>query len=96
VVDFDRIRWSIWPDYAQEIAWRIYHRPEAVDNYLKLVDRMLLLRYYKLPLSAMVRVTGHSKKLLEEHLALAEKHFPDDRALEAYLGQRSITWEKSS
>jgi hypothetical protein len=81
---------------TQEIARRIYHTPEAVDNYLKVFDRVLLLRYYKLPLSAMVRVTGHSKKLLEEHLALAEKHFPDDRALEAYLGQRGITLEKSS
>ncbi|MDH7577318.1 MAG: DUF1670 domain-containing protein [Bacillota bacterium] len=61
---------------TQEIARRIYHTPEAVDNYLRIFDRVLLMCYYKLPLSAMVRVTGYSQRLLEEHLALAEKHFP--------------------
>ncbi|MGB9661868.1 MAG: DUF1670 domain-containing protein [Moorellaceae bacterium] len=30
---------------TQEIAQRIYHTPEAVENYLKLFDRVLLLRY---------------------------------------------------
>ncbi|MGI9953304.1 DUF1670 domain-containing protein [Moorellaceae bacterium AZ2] len=29
---------------TQEIARRIYHTPEAVDNYLRLFDRVLLLR----------------------------------------------------
>ncbi|AZK59295.1 DUF1670 domain-containing protein [Candidatus Desulforudis audaxviator] len=80
---------------TQEIAWRIYHTPEAVDNYLKLFDQVLLLRYYRVPFSAMLRATGHSKKLLEEHLALVEKHFPDEEALETYLGKRGITLEKS-
>lgn len=80
---------------TQEIARRIYHTPEAVDNYLRIFDRVLLLRYYKLPLSAMVRVTGHSQRLLEEHLALVEKHFSDEAALEVYLGKRGITLEKS-
>lgn len=80
---------------TQEIARRIYHTPEAVDNYLRIFDRVLLMRYYKLPLSAMVRVTGHSQRLLEEHLALAEKHFPDEATLEVYLGKRGIALEKS-
>jgi len=44
----------------------------------------------------MLRVTGHSKKLSEEHLALAEKHFRDNKALEAYLGRRGITLKKSN
>ncbi|WP_258359290.1 DUF1670 domain-containing protein [Moorella sulfitireducens (nom. illeg.)] len=62
---------------TQEIARRIYHTPEAVDNYLRLFDRVLLLCYYHVPASAMMRITGHSQGLLEEHLALVEKHFPD-------------------
>jgi len=70
--------------------------PEAVDNYLLSFDCVLMLHYYKLPLSVMVRVTGHSKKLLEEHLALAEKHFLVEKALETYLGQRCIKLEKNS
>jgi len=81
---------------TQEIARRIYHTPEAVDNYLRLFDRVLLLRYYKLPVSVMMRVTGHGKALLEEHLTLVEKHFPNDQAMDAYLGKRGITLEKSS
>lgn len=81
---------------TQEIARRIYHTPEAVDNYLRLFDRVLLLSYYKLPVSAMLRVTGHGKALLEEHLALVEKHFPNEEALVTYLGQRGVTLEKSS
>ncbi|MEW6458179.1 MAG: DUF1670 domain-containing protein [Bacillota bacterium] len=81
---------------TQEIARRIYHTPEAVDNYLRLFDRVLLLCYYKLPVSAMIRVTGHGKALLEEHLALVEKHFPNEDALVTYLGQCGVTLEKSS
>ena len=81
---------------TQEIARRIYHTPEAVDNYLRLFDRVLLLRYYRVPVSAMMRITGHSKGLLEEHLALVEKHFPDEESLVSYIGNRGIKLEKSS
>lgn len=71
--------------------------PEAVDNYLRLFDRVLLLRYYRVPTSAMMRITGHSQSLLEEHLALVEKHFPDDEEpLVSYTGKRGIKLEKSS
>lgn len=81
---------------TQEIARRIYHTPEAVDNYLRLFDRVLLLRYYHVPASAMMRITGHSQSLLEEHLALVEKHFPDEESLVSYIGKRGIKLEKSS
>jgi hypothetical protein len=81
---------------TQEIARRIYHTPEAVDNYLRLFDYVLLLSYYQVPVSAMLRITGHSKGLLEEHLTLVEKHFPNHEAMETYLGKRGIKLEKSS
>jgi len=81
---------------TQEIARRIYHTPEAVDNYLRLFDRVLLMCYYQVPVSAMPRITGHSQRLLEEHLNLVKKHFPDTEAMEAYLGKRGIKLEKSS
>ena len=81
---------------TQEIARRIYHTPEAVDNYLRQFDRVLLLKYYHVPVSAMLRITGYSPGLLEEHLALVEKHFPDEAALTAYLGRRGIKLEQSS
>jgi len=81
---------------TQEIARRIYHTPEAVDNYLRLFDRVLLLCYYQVPVSAMPRITGHSKGLLEEHLALVDKHFPTPEAMEAYLGKRGVKVEQIS
>lgn len=81
---------------TQEIARRIYHTPEAVDNYLRLFDRVLLLCYYHVPVSAMIRITGHSPALLEEHLALVKKHFPDEESLVNYIGNRGIKLEKSS
>ena len=81
---------------TQEIARRIYHTPEAVDSYLRLFDRVLLLRYYRVPTSAMPRITGHTLGLLQEHLALAEKHFPTEAAMAEYLGSRGVTLERSS
>ncbi|NPV30737.1 MAG: DUF1670 domain-containing protein [Firmicutes bacterium] len=81
---------------THEIARRIYHTPEAVDNYLRLFDRVLLLCYYQVPIPAMPRITGHSKGLLEEHLALVEKHFPNQESMEAYLGNRGVKLEQSS
>lgn len=81
---------------TQEISRRIYHTPEAVDNYLRLFERVLLLKYYGVPMSALPRVTGYGRSLLEEYLALVEKHFPTEDSLEEYLGQRGIKLEKSS
>jgi len=81
---------------TQEIARRIYHTPEAVDNYLRLFDRVLLLCYYHVPRSAMMRITGHSAGLLEEHLALVQKHFPNEESLVSYITNRGIKLEMSS
>lgn len=80
---------------AQEIARRIYHTPEAVDNYLRLFDRVLLLRYYHVPTSVTMRITGHCAGLLEEHLALMQKHFPDEDSLVSYITNRGIKLERA-
>lgn len=81
---------------TQEISRRIYHTPEAVDNYLRLFEKVLLLKYYGVPVSALPRVTGYSSRLLNEHLELVEKHFPTEEELVNYLGQRGIQLEKNS
>lgn len=78
---------------TQQIAQRIYHTPEAVDAYLKVFEKLLILKYYKMPLPAIVRVLGHGQKLIEEHLALADKHFPDDESLKSYLEGRGVKVE---
>ena len=76
---------------AHQIARRIFHTEEAVDAYIKVFDRVLILKYFGMPENLMQRVTGHSIALLKEHLALAEKHFPTKEALMEYLGQRNIS-----
>jgi len=81
---------------TQEIAARIYHTPVAVDNYLRLFERVLLLKHYRFPVSVMPRVTGYSKSLLDEHLKLVDKHFSTEEALAEYLGQRGIKLEDIS
>jgi hypothetical protein len=80
---------------TQQIARRIYHTPEAVDNYLRLFDRVLVLRYFGMPPHLMRQVTGHSLALVKEHLALAEKHFPTEKELVQYLTNRGVELEKA-
>lgn len=80
---------------TQQIARRIFHTPEAVDQYLRLFDRVLVLRYFGLPPKLMRQVTGHSLALIEEHLALAEKHFPTTKAMVEYLANRGVELEKA-
>jgi len=76
-----------------EIARRIYHTGEAMDAYLRTFDKLLILRHYGLPLTAMARVLGHGPSLIEEHLALADKHSPTGEAMKTYLKGRGITLE---
>ncbi|MEW6226537.1 MAG: DUF1670 domain-containing protein [Bacillota bacterium] len=80
---------------TQEIARRIYRSPEAVDQYLRAFDRLLVLRHFGLPKKLMVQVTGHSLSLIEEHLALADKHFPTTEALTRYLTSRGVNLEEA-
>jgi len=80
---------------TQQIARLIFHTPEAVDHYLELFDRVLVLRYYRMPPHLIRQVTGHSIALIKEHLALAEKHFPTEHALVEYLYSRGVELEKA-
>ena len=80
---------------TQQIARRIFHTPEAVDNYLRLFDRVLVIRYFRMPPHLMRQVTGHSLALINEHLALVEKHFPSEKELVDYLTNRGVELEKA-
>ena len=70
----------LWEMSTQETALRIYRSLEAVNQYLKTPDRLLVLRYLRLPKGLMVQVTGHSLGLIEEHLAIEDRHFPTAEA----------------
>ena len=80
---------------TQQIARRIYHSPEAVDQYLRAFDRVLVLRHFGLPPKLMAQVMGNSLNLVEEHLALADKHFPTREALVQYLEGRGVSLENT-
>ena len=80
---------------TQQIARRIFHTPEAVDNYLRLFDRVLVLRYFGMPPHLMRQVMGHSMALIKEHLLLADKHFPSEKDLVDYLANRGVELEKA-
>jgi len=41
----------------------------------------------------MVRVLGHGRSLIEEHLALVKKHFPEEEDLKSYLRSRGVKLE---
>lgn len=70
-------------------------RRAAVDNYLRLFDRVLVLLYFRMPPHLMRQVTGHSLALINEHLALAKKHFPAEKDLVGYLTNRGVDLEKA-
>jgi hypothetical protein len=80
---------------TQQIAKRIFHTPEAVDYYLRLFDRVLVLLFFRMPPQLMRQVTGHSLTLINEHLALAKKHFPTEKDLVDYLTNRGVDLEKA-
>lgn len=51
------------------------------------------MKYYGMPVTAIMRVLGHGRKFIEEHLALIEKHFPTEKVLEVYLKGQGIAPE---
>jgi hypothetical protein len=62
-----------------------------IYNYLKLFDRVLILRYSGMLLHLMRHVAGHSLALINEHLALADKHFPSEKELVEFgIGELSV------
>ncbi|MGE5573636.1 MAG: DUF1670 domain-containing protein [Bacteroidota bacterium] len=79
---------------AQETARKIYHSPGAVDEYLKTFDRLLVLQHFGSPERLMVQVTGHSLSLIEEHLAIADKHFSTAEALSSTSPGGEWIWKK--
>ncbi len=81
---------------TQQITGRLYRTLEAVDQCLRTFDRVLMLKYYRVPSKVMCRVTGHSSRVIEEHLALAQKHFATDEELTGCLANRGVELEVAS
>ncbi len=67
--------------------------PEAVDAYLRTFDKLLIFKYYGLPIDAVVRVLGLGRKLIEGHLELVDKHFQIADDLKAHLSGLGVSLE---
>lgn len=80
---------------TQKIGRRIYHSPEAVDQYLKTFDRLLAVRRFGPSEKPLAHVTGHSLSLIEKHLAIADEHLPTTDALTQYLTCRGVDLEEA-
>jgi len=57
---------------------------------VKTFDSLLVLPHFEPPKKLMVQVTGHRLSLIEEHLAIADDHFPTAEALTQYLISRGV------
>jgi hypothetical protein len=76
--------------YTKEIAKKTYHDPRSVDSYLKVFNAILVLWYYNLPLSLISMVIEKGIKVVNEHINILTKYFPDKGAIKNYLNQLGI------
>ncbi len=72
---------------TQEISQRLFI---FVDRYLRTLDKILIMPYYKMPFWAIHMILGPSPKLIVEHMKLAEEHFPTEKARKEYLNARAL------
>lgn len=75
---------------TKEIARKIYHTEDAVDAYLRAFDKLLMLKYHKLPPTLMVHLLDCNRKLLDEYLQLADTYLPGEDVIKEYLTSRGI------
>jgi len=75
---------------VREIARMTFHSPRAVDNYIGTLESLLILDLYHIPKQLMARILKKGISLVEEHLALARKHFRDDEDK-----KRLLAWKEA-
>jgi hypothetical protein len=75
---------------VREIARMTYHSPRAVDSYIDTFEAVLILHLYRIPSPLMARVLGKGISLIEEHLEIARKHFPDEEHMKRLLAWTEV------
>ena len=75
---------------VREIARMTYHSPRAVDSYIGTFEAVLILQLYHIPRPLMARVLGKGISLVEEHLAIARTHFPDEEQMMRLLAWKEV------
>jgi hypothetical protein len=75
---------------VREIARMTYHSPRAVDNYIGTFESVLILDLYHVPRALMARILRKGIPLIDEHLALARKHFRDEQDRKRLLAWKEV------
>lgn len=76
--------------YTKEIAKKTYHDPRSVDAYLKVFNAVLILWYFDLPKELISMVSDKGLKVVQEHINIINKYFPDKNSIQSYLHNRGI------
>ena len=75
---------------VRQIARMTYHSPRAVDSYIGTFEAVLILELYHIPPPLMARVLGKGISLVEEHLRIAQTHFPDEEHMKRLLAWKEV------
>lgn len=76
--------------YTNEIAKKTYHDPRSVDSYLRTFNSILILWHFNLPKPLISMVTERGQKVVQQHIDIITKYFPDKKSIENYLTKRGI------
>ncbi|MCP4162730.1 MAG: DUF1670 domain-containing protein [Deltaproteobacteria bacterium] len=76
--------------YTKEIARKTYHDPRSVDAYLRTFNAILILWYYGLPKTLISMVTERGQKVVQQHIDIIVKYFPDNDSMKNYLIKQEI------
>lgn len=79
------VEWSLKGHNTTDIARAIFHTPQAVDNYLRTFNKVAILYVMGYPIHSIPWLLSCSKTLVNEHLSLARKHFPNREQLLQHL-----------
>ena len=76
--------------YTKEIAKKTYHDPRSVDAYLKVFNAVLILWYFDLPKELISMVSDKGLKVVQEHINIINKYFPDKNSIQDCLHNKGI------
>lgn len=77
--------------FTNEISRKTYHDPRSVDSYLRTFNSILILWYFNLPKTLISMVTEKGQKVVEQHIDIITKYFPDKTSIEHYLKEKDIS-----
>jgi len=84
------VEWYLQGYNTSDIARRLFHTPQAIDNYLRMFNKVAMLYVMGFPENAMPWLLSCSKSLVNEHLNLVKKYLPDRQQLLAHLEKEGV------